>query len=151
MKMFKTQEESDPRFNWRRCVIVNWMKITKINRIIGFAVSMNLKFEVASRHEMIVNGYERNCLQEDGERNCLTNIHGCEIKKKKKKKKKNQKERTLGQVWKIKENTGFFVILAALRIRQRITIENYASRELLREFNIFVTLPLNFYTPISVF
>lgn len=57
------------------------MKITKINRIIGFAVSMNLKFEVASRHGIIVNGYERRCREEDRERNCLTsvNIYRCKF------------------------------------------------------------------------
>lgn len=43
----------------RKTIRVNWTKITKINRIIGFAVSMNLKFEVASKHEIIVDGYER--------------------------------------------------------------------------------------------
>lgn len=69
-------------------------------------------------------------------------------KKRKRIKKKNVR---LDKFGKLKKVRGFFVILAALRIRRRITIENYASRELLREFNIFVTLPLNFYAPISVF
>lgn len=125
------QEESDPRFNWRRCVIVNWMKITKINRIIGFAVSMNLKFEVASRHEMIVNGYERNCLQEDGERNCLINIHGCEIKKKKKKKKRIKKNARLDKFEKLK--------------KIRVSLLFLPRYEFVRELQSRITRHVNFY------